>query len=370
MTKKRKSPSLLDIDRNKERFRLTESEKDMSKKLTTAVAVTLVGALGLSACGSSNASGGGEKETSVDLVAYSTPQNAFTEIEKAFQDTEAGADVTFTESYGPSGDQSRAVEGGQPADVVNFSLESDVTRLVDAGLVSKEWKTETGHEGIVADSVVVLVVRKGNPKKIQGWEDLVKPGVGIVTPNPASSGGARWNTLAAWGSVIAKGGTEDDAKEYLTQYFKNAVSLPGSARDALTSFTSGNGGVLVSYENEAILARQNGQDIEYIVPDQTLLIETPAAVTVDAEPEAKEFLEYLFTPEAQAEFLASGYRPVIEGVTGDVEGATDPANPFPAPKTLLTIAKDFGGWDAAKDKFFDEENGIVTKIQVATGTSE
>lgn len=341
----------------------------MGRKLTTTVAVTLVGALGLSACGSSDAAGG-DKGATVDLVAYSTPQVAFTEIEKAFQETPAGKDVEFSESYGPSGDQSRAVEGGQPADVVNFSLESDVTRLVDAGLVAKDWKTETGNEGIVADSVVVLVVRKGNPKKIQGWEDLVKPGVGIVTPNPASSGGARWNTLAAWGSVIANGGTEADAKEYLTKYFKNAVSLPGSARDALTSFTSGNGDVLVSYENEAILARQNGQDIEYIVPDQTLLIETPAAVTVDAEPEAKEFLKYLFTPEAQAEFLSSGYRPVVDGVTGEVEGATDPANPFPAPKTLLTIAKDFGGWDEAKEKFFDEENGIVTKIQVETGTSE
>lgn len=341
----------------------------MSKKLTTAVAVTLVGALGLSACGSSDASGG-DKAATVNLVAYSTPQTAFKEIEKAFQETDKGKDVEFSESYGPSGDQSRAVEGGQPADFVNFSLESDVTRLVDAKLVDADWKTQTGHDGIVADSVVVLVVRKGNPKKIDGWDDLVKPGVGIVTPNPASSGGARWNTLAAYGHVIANGGTEKEAEEYLTKYFKNAVSLPGSARDALTSFTSGNGDVLVSYENEAILARQNGEDIDYIVPDQTLLIETPAAVTVDAPQAAADFRDFLFTKEAQEDFLASGYRPVIEGVTGEVEGANDPANPFPAPAKLLTIATDFGGWDAAKKKFFDEENGIVTKIQIATGTSE
>lgn len=341
----------------------------MSKKLTTAVAVSLVGALGLSACGASEAAGG-DKATTINLVAYSTPQTAFTSIEKAFQKTPAGKGVDFSESYGPSGDQSRAVAGGQPADFVNFSLESDVTRLVDTKLVDADWKTQTGHDGIVADSVVVLVVRKGNPKHITGWDDLVKPGVGIVTPNPASSGGARWNTLAAYGHVIADGGTEDEAKAYLTKYFKNAVSLPGSARDALTSFTSGNGDVLVSYENEAILARQKGADIDYIVPDQTLLIETPAAVTVDAPKAAADFRDFLFTKPAQADFLASGYRPVIDGVTGEVQGANDPANPFPAPKKLLTIAKDFGGWDAAGKKFFDEENGIVTKIQVATGTSE
>jgi sulfate/thiosulfate-binding protein len=341
----------------------------MGIKLKTAVATSLVGALALTACGGSTDAAGG-KGAEIDLVAYSTPQTAYKSIQSLFTKTDEGKGVTFRESYGPSGDQSRAVEGGQPADLVNFSLESDVSRLVDAKLVSEDWKSETGHEGIVADSVVVLVVRKGNPKNIQGWEDLVKPGVGIVTPNPASSGGARWNTLAAWGHVIATGGTEEDAKKYLTSYFKNAVSLPGSARDALTSFTSGNGDVLVSYENEAILARQNGEDIEYIVPSETLLIETPAAVTVEADPAAKDFLEFLFSDEAQAEFLKSGYRPVVEGVEGDVEGATDPSDPFPAPKTLLTVGKDFGGWSEAKAKFFDEENGIVTLIQVATGTTE
>jgi sulfate transport system substrate-binding protein len=341
----------------------------MGIKLQTAVAATLLGVLGLTACGGADASGDA-KGAQVNLVAYSTPQLAYQSIEKLFQKTADGQGVTFKESYGPSGDQSRAVEQGQPADFVNFSLESDVTRLVDAKKVDAGWKTETGHDGIVADSVVVLVVRKGNPKHITGWDDLVKPGVGIVTPNPASSGGARWNTLAAWGHVIANGGTEDDARKYLTSYFKNAVSLPGSARDALTSFTSGNGDVLVSYENEAILARQKGEDVDYIVPDQTLLIETPAAVTVGAPAAARDFTSFLFTKPAQQEFLKSGYRPVVDDVTGDVEGANDPSDPFPAPKTLLTISKDFGGWDAAKKKFFDEENGIVTLIQIATGTSE
>lgn len=342
-------------------------------RLIAAAALSGAALFGAAACGASESGRGGDggAKTTIDLVAYSTPQIAFQSIEKDFQATEAGKNVVFKESYGPSGDQSRAVEGGQPADVVNFSLESDVTRLVDAKLVADDWKTQAGVDnGIVADSVVVLVVRKGNPKGIKGWDDLTKDGVGIVTPNPASSGGARWNTLAAYGHVIANGGTEKEAEAYLTKYFKNAVALPGSARDALTAFTGGQGDVLVSYENEAILARQKGEEVDYIVPDQTLLIETPVAVTADAEPAALDFLKYLFTPEAQTEFLKSGYRPVVEGVTGEVEGANDPANPFPAPKKLLTIDGDFGGWSEAKDKFFDEENGIVTKIQIATGTDE
>ncbi len=317
---------------------------------------------------SAGADGSGAKAVTLDLVAYSTPQTAYKAIEEAFTRTDEGAGVTFRESYGPSGDQSRAVEGGQPADVVNFSLESDVTRLVDAKLVSPDWKAETGNDGIVADSVVVLVVRKGNPKNIQGWEDLIKPGVGIVTPNPASSGGARWNTLAAYGHILATGGSEADAQKYLTEYFKHAVALPGSARDALTSFTGGNGDVLVSYENEAILARQNGEDVEYVVPDQTLLIETPVATTVDAPKQATDFVRFLFSEEAQSEFLKSGYRPVVKSVTGPVKGATNENKPFPTPDTLLTVGKDFGGWADAKKKFFDEKDGIVTKIQIATGT--
>jgi sulfate/thiosulfate-binding protein len=333
----------------------------LSAALTTA-------ALALTGCGSSADAGSASSKT-INLVAYSTPQTAFKSIEAAFAKTKAGKGVTFKESYGPSGDQSRAVAGGQPADFVNFSLEGDVTRLVDGGLVADDWNAGE-HKGIVADSVVVIVVRKGNPKHITGWDDLVKPGVDIVTPNPASSGGARWNTLAAYGHVLAEGGTEDQAKDYLTKFFQHAVSLPGSARDALTSFTSGNGDALISYENEAILARQNDQDVDYIVPDQTLLIETPAAVTKDAPATAKSFLDFLWTPEAQEDFVKSGYRPVVDGVsTSGVEGANDPSNPYPTPAKLLTIAGDFGGWPAAQKKFFDD-GGIVPTIQEETGKTE
>ena len=340
----------------------------MNLRSRVAAAVSAAGLLALAACGggASAGSGGGGGESTIDLVAYSTPEVAYNEIETLFQDTQQGQGVEFSASYGPSGDQSRAVESGQPADFVNFSLESDVTRLVEAGLVAEDWNAGD-HQGIVADSVVVIAVRPGNPKNIQGWDDLVKPGVEIVTPNPGSSGGARWNLLAAWGHVIATGGSEEDAKAYLTKFFENAVALPGSARDALTSFTSGNGDVLISYENEAILARQNGEELDYIVPDETLLIETPAAVTTDADPVASEWLDFLYTPEAQEVFRKSGYRPVVDGVTGEVDGANDPADPFPVPGTLLTVGEDFGGWPEATEKFFDEESGIVPKIQAETG---
>lgn len=333
-----------------------------SRAAATASAVGLLAAL--TGCGGDGATAAAGD--TIDLVAYSTPETAYNEIQRAFQETRAGADVEFSASYGGSGDQSRAVESGQPADFVNFSLESDVTRLVEAGIVAEYWDSGE-HAGIVADSVVVIAVRPGNPENIRGWDDLVKPGVEIVTPNPGSSGGARWNLLAAWGHVIATGGTEEDAKEYLTTFFENTVALPGSARDALTSFTSGNGDVLISYENEAILARQNGAELDYIVPEETLLIETPAAVTVDADPVADAWLDYLYTPEAQAVFRRSGYRPVVDGLTGEVDGANDPAEPFPTPNVLLTVGEDFGGWPAATAKFFDEESGIVPRIQAETG---
>mgnify|MGYP001508186661 FL=1 len=212
----------------------------------------------------------------------------------------------------------------------------------------------------------MLVVREGNPKNIQSWEDIVQPGVEIVTPNPGSSGSARWNILAGWGSVIANGGSEEDATEYLRKFFTNAVALPGSGRDATTAFTSGTGDVLLSYENEAILARQNGETFDYVVPDQTLLIENPAAVTVDADPKAQSYLDFVLTPEGQEAFAHVGFRPLTGDVDFEVEGANDPSDPFPTVPTLLTIADDFGGWSATNDKFFGDE-GLVTKIQAETG---
>jgi sulfate transport system substrate-binding protein len=170
--------------------------------------------------------------------------------------------------------------------------------------------------------------------------------------------------------VLAGGGTEAQAADYLTRFFENAVALPGSGRDATSAFSSGTGDVLLSYENEAILARQNGEDFDYIVPDTTLLIENPGAVTVGADPKAKAWLDYVLSPAGQATYARFGFRPVTEGVdVGRVEGALDPSDPFPTPKKLLTIADDFGGWPSATKTFVAPDTGLRTKIQQATGTS-
>ena len=303
----------------------------------------------------------------LNLVAFSTPKAADGAIEAAFAATPEGAGTTFTESYGASGDQSRAVVSGLSADVVHFSLEGDVTRLVKEGLVADDWN-KGPNKGIVSTSVVVIAVRPGNPKHITGWDDLVKDGVQIVTPNPGSSGSARWNILAAYGHVLATGGTEDDAKAYLTKFFDNTVALPGSGRDATTAFLAGTGDVLISYESEAILSRQSGAALDYVVPDQTLLIENPGAVLKAANPRAAAFLKFMVGEAGQTEFVKKGFRSLDNTVTGvKVDGANDPTNPFPTPAKLLTIDKDFGGWSAAADKFFNADTGIVTLIQQQTG---
>lgn len=332
------------------------------------LALAALTATALSACGPqplNAATSDDTATTQLSLVGFAVPKAANDAAQAAFAKTSAGAGTTWTTSYGASGDQSRAVESGLDADYVHFSLTGDITRLVDAGLVAETWD-DGEHQGIVSDSVVVLVVREGNPKDIRGWQDLVRDDVAIVSPNPGSSGSARWNILAAYGSVIANGGTEAEAAAYLTKFFSNVAALPGSGRDATTAFTSGTGDVLISYENEAILARQNGETFDYVVPPETLLIENPAAVLKDAAPEATAYLDFLLTADGQREFAAKGFRPIVDVGDIEVEGANDPTNPFPAPEKLLTIADDFGGWSATNDKFFGDA-GIVTTIQQETG---
>jgi sulfate transport system substrate-binding protein len=260
------------------------------------------------------------------------------------------------------------VVNGLKADYVNFSLEGDVTRLVKAGLVDETWNSGPTN-GIVSDSTVVIVVQKGNPLGIKDWSDLTKPGVKIVTPNPASSGSARWNILAAYQQVIANGGTEADAKAYLTKFFNHVAALPGSGRDATNAFLNGSANVLISYENEAILARQSGEDFDYILPDATLKIENPGAVLKNANPKAKTYLDFVLSPTGQEEFVEKGFRPVVANTPlGEVSGANNPAKPFPVPPKLFTIS-DLGGWDAVNAKFFDE-GGLVPEIQKATGRSQ
>ncbi|HVD11549.1 MAG TPA: sulfate ABC transporter substrate-binding protein [Gaiellaceae bacterium] len=327
--------------------------------LVCALALVAVVALVAAGCGGGNASGGGGDATKLTLVAYSTPQEAYEEIIPAFQKTSAGKNVDFEQSYAASGEQSRAVEAGLPADVVAFSLEPDVTRLVDAGLVSADW-AQADHDGMVTDSVAVLAVRKGNPKNIQTWDDIVQEGVEVITPNPFTSGGARWNLMAAYGAQIKQGKSEEEAVDFLRQVLKHTAVQDKSAREALQTFAGGKGDVLIAYENEAITAQQKGEEIDYVVPDETILIENPVAVTEDSPEQAQTFVDFLQGPEAQKIFGEKGYRPVDEDILGQFD--------YPQPSGLFTI-KDVGGWDEVMTKFFDRDTGLVAKIESDLGVS-
>jgi sulfate/thiosulfate transport system substrate-binding protein len=339
------------------------------RRRVTLVAAGLVASLALAACASTDASGSAsasgdanQEEVDLALVAYSTPQAAYQKIIAAFQKTDAGKNVKFTESYGASGDQSRAIESGLPADFVMFSLETDMIRLTKAGLVADDWNADE-HKGIITESLVALVTRKGNPKGIKSFADLTKPGVDVITPNPFSSGGARWNIMAIHGAQTQAGKSEAEAAAFLTKVLRNVSVQDDSARAALQTFSGGKGDVLISYENEAIFAQQNGQDIDYVVPDDTLLIENPAAVTKNSKhpKEAKAFLDFVRSPEAQKIFAENGYRPVVEGA--DTAGQD-----FPTPSGLFTIA-DLGGWPEVATKYFDVDKGIVTDIERKLGVS-
>jgi len=338
----------------------------------TAVGAALV--LAVAACGSSGSGGSGASGgtsagpnagQSVAIVGYSVPKPAYDALEPAFQQTDAGKGVKFSETFGASGTESKAVAAGQKADFVTFSLDPDMTRLVPK-FVDASWNADS-TKGEISNSVVVIAVRKGNPLHITGWDDLIKPKVKIVTPDPASSGSAKWNILAAYEHVIAEGGTDADAQAYLTSFFKNVVSKPSSGSEATTTFTQGTGDVLISYENEAIRARQKGVALDYVVPKESILIENPAAVTLSASPAAKAFLAFAKGDEGQKIFASKGFRPVDKNVSvGTVQGANDPSNPFPTVQKLTTIS-DLGGWTKVNKEFFDADNGIVTKIENATG---
>lgn len=334
-----------------------------------AVALAALSLMGVVACGGDDSSSGdgGGGSTTLSIVGFAVPEAANKAIAEEWATTPEGENVDFKTSYGASGDQSRAVVDGLDADYVHFSVASDVTRLVDEGLVAEDWD-QGDNKGVVSSSIVVFGVRTGNPENIQDWDDLVKPGIEIVTANPASSGAARWNALAAWGQVIADGGTEDDAKAYVEKFIGNVVALTASGRDTTTAFLGGTGDVAMLYENEAIFAHQNGEEFDYVIPDTTVLIENPGAILIDADPKAQEWLDYVLSADGQRQFALTGFRPIIDGVDfGEVEGANDPADPFPAVENLLTVEDDFESWDALSTKFFDEENGIVTQAITASG---
>ena len=321
--------------------------------LGTAVALLVSGCGG----GTSASNGGGK----ITLVAYSTPKEAYEGVIPAFQKTAAGKGVSFEQSYGASGEQSRAVEAGLPASVVAFSLAPDVDRLVKAGLVSSDWNSDAYH-GMVTDSVVVFVVRKGNPKGIHTWDDLVKPDIQVITPNPFTSGGARWNLMAAYGAQLELGKTPDQALAFLGEVLKHTAVQDKSARDALQTFVGGKGDVMLAYENEAITAQQKGEDVDYVIPKQTILIQNPTAVTSDTNnpSAAKAFRDYLWTPSAQKVFVAKGYRSVLSALQDKTK--------FPVPPDLFTIDK-LGGWSKVNDRFFDPQKGVLVDVEKSKGVA-
>jgi sulfate transport system substrate-binding protein len=330
-----------------------------------AALVATVSVLAGCAGGSSDVVGGAKSDadTTLTLVAYAVPEPGWSKIIPAFAATPDGKGVDVTTSYGASGDQSRSVVDGKPADIVNFSVEPDVTRLVRAGKVTPEWNADV-TKGIPFGSVVSLVVRNGNPKNIKDWDDLLRPGIEVVTPSPLSSGSAKWNLLAPY-AVKSNGGKDQQAgldfvSTLVTDHIK---TRPSSGREATDVFLQGTGDVLISYENEAIHIQRQGKDVDYINPPQTFKIDNPVAVVATSThlKAATALKNFLFTPEGQTIWARAGFRPVDPAVAADF------AKDFPAPQKLWTIA-DLGGWGAVDAALFDKDTGSLSTIyKKATG---
>jgi len=327
---------------------------DRKRTSIAAMPLLLLVVLGVASCGGSSSSG---SAGTLSLVAYSTPQEAYQEIIPAFKKTANGKDVGFKQSYGASGDQARAVEAGLNADVVALSLAPDVDKLVEANKVAKDWDQDK-YDGFVTNSVVVLATRKGNPKNIKTWDDLLKDGVEVITPNPFTSGGAKWNIMAAYGAQLKAGKSEAEAKQYLKALFDNVPVQDKSAREALQTFVGGKGDVLLAYENEAITAQQKGEDVDYTIPNGTILIQNPIAVTTGASDKAAKFVDFTRSDEAQKIFGEKGYRSVNPDLVDKSK--------YPTPQNLFTI-DDLGGWPAVNKEFFDPENGVMASINKDQG---
>ncbi|MDQ2627399.1 MAG: extracellular solute-binding protein [Actinomycetota bacterium] len=334
----------------------------------TRGAVLALAAVLIAGCGGgpSDVVGGGERsdaDTTLTLVAYAVPEPGWSKVIPAFYDTEAGADVQVVTSYGASGDQSRGVANGKPADIVNFSVEPDIARLVNAGKIGEDWNADV-TKGIPFGSVVTLMVRQGNPKHIKGWDDLLAPGIEVVTPSPLSSGSAKWNLLAPY-AVKSEGGKNPQAGlDFVDRLVTDHVKLrPGSGREATDVFLQGSGDVLISYENEAIAVERKGKPVEHVNPSQTFKIENPLAVVTSSRhlDTVTAFKNFQYTPAAQRLWAQAGFRPVDPGVAAEF-GAE-----FPAPDKLWTVA-DLGGWEVVDSGLFDKDSGAITKVYTrATG---
>jgi sulfate/thiosulfate-binding protein len=340
--------------------------------------LALVSVLALSACGGGTA--GADTECSglpdqpvISLAAYSTPREAYGKIISEFKATwkeeHDGQEVIFQESYDASTLQASRVVGGYEADVVALSLGPDVDEIADAGLITHDW-TQEADGGVVTTSVVVFDVRPGNPLGIEDWDDLAAPGVEVLTPDPASSGGARWNLVSGWGAALrgyggVSEGDEAGATALLEGVLGNVLAFDSSARKSIQNFEDGNGDVAVTYENEVLSAQEAGKEDEAIYPPSSVLIENPVAI-VDQNVDkhcvrevAEAFVDYLHTDEVKEIFLDAGYR------STDLEEAKKGGDGYPPIEDLWDV-DEFGGWDALNDKLFSD-TGIVTQAQLEAG---
>jgi sulfate/thiosulfate transport system substrate-binding protein len=333
----------------------------LAAALTTLVLIPVVA----TGCGSDDDEGGaagGGGGGKIALVGYSTPQEVYTDhLIPAFQKSEAGQGTEFTTSFAGSGDQRRAILAGLPFDYVHFNLEPDMKYLQDDGLIPDDYRADE-FKGSPQQSVVVIATRPGNPLGIKGWDDILDKDIEIINANPFTSGGARWNVMAVYGQVIEGGGTEEEGLAAVRKLLERVPTYPASARDALNEFLGGKGDVALQYENEAIQAQLAGEDIEYIVPDATIKIDTLAAIASDAQNAegAQAFYDWLHTDEAQEIWAENGYRPVVESILAKHE------DKFPIPPELFTI-EDLGGWDQVMTDFFDPDNGKIAAIQKDLG---
>jgi sulfate/thiosulfate transport system substrate-binding protein len=324
------------------------------RRSAIALLAACVAAAGVAAAASARST-----DTRLSVVVYSTPKTVFGKIVQNWQQTSDGSGVSFTQSYGASTDQARSVSAGLKADLVFLSTGDDVNLLVDKGLVSDKWDKQS-YGGIEANTLVVFAVRPGNPKKIKTWDDLIKPGVQVITPNPFSSGSAKWNILAAYTAQRKLGKTDKQATAYVQELFKHVVSQDTSGRNATNTFLSGKGDVLLTYESEAINSRLNGQDIQYYIPKQTMLIQLPIAAikTSDNLDKVNQFIRFTKLPAQQELFAQYGFRPVDATVLKKHKAD------YPSRPTIFNINDAvLGGWRKANQVWFDPSRGRIVAIE-------
>ena len=322
--------------------------------------------ISLQGCGG----GAGKNGNKVTLIlgGYTTPREAYGKaIIPAFQKywkDKTGQDVEFQESYNGSGAQSRQIIGGFEADIAALSLEGDIDKITDAGLITHDWKSKPNN-GMISDSIVVIAVRSGNPKGIHDWADLAHPGLNILTPDPQTSGGAQWNINAMYGAALRgfAGVPKDDpaaAQEFLKSVFRNVSIKDKGARESITNFEKGIGDVAITYENEVLVAKQAGQNYDYVIPHSTILIENPVALVdkyVDkhgVRQVAEAFVTFLWSPEAQRAFARYGLRPVDQTVAQEVKSQ------YPAVADLWKIDY-LGGWKKVGDSIYGPQ-GVYTRV--------